>query len=123
MHGLTNAELAAMRYDIESLMPDYCYILEQTRTPDGQGGWSETWGTAVANVKCRIDAINPGARNNEIVQGAALLPFHTYILSLPFGTPITTDNRVEVSGQLYSVTAVDNGKSWSAVVRAILELI
>lgn len=123
MHGLSSAELASMRYDIEALMPDYCYILELTRTPDGQGGWSEAWGTASANIKCRIDAINPSARNNEIVQGGALQPFHTYILSLPFGTAITTENRVEVNEQLYSVTAVDNGKSWSAVVRAVLELI
>ena len=121
--SITSAELAQMRDDIELLLPDTCAILSVTRASDGQGGWTDTWGTATASVKCRLDAINPKGRNQELVIGGAVKPFHTYVLSLPHGTSITTANRVEVSGQTFSVTGVDLGKSWSAVVRCIVEIV
>ena len=46
MTMLTNAELAQIRGDIAGMLPDTCNLLTLTRTSDGQGGWSEAWGTA-----------------------------------------------------------------------------
>lgn len=121
--SITSAELAQMRTDIELLLPDTCAILSVTQASDSQGGLTDTWGTVTASVACRLDAINPKGRNNELVIGGAVKPFHTYVLSLPYGTSITTQNRVGLSGQTFAVTGVDTGKSWSAVVRCIVEVV
>lgn len=115
-----STELTQIRNDMEaSLMADTCNILEVTQTSDGQGGYTETWGTATGGtaVKCHINSV----RAYEEVAGGALQPFHTYILTLPHGTSIVEANRVEVGSTTYNVTSIDSGKTWSACVRAYLE--
>lgn len=116
----STSELERIRSDLEnSLLPDTCNILTVTRTSDGQGGFTEAWGTATAstNVACRLDGINA----TEVVAGAGLQAFHTYVLTLPHDTTITTADRVEVGDDTFNITSVDQTKSWSACVRAWLE--
>lgn len=115
---LTNSDLAAMRAALEELMPDTGNILAGTVISDGQGGWSQTWGTATAGVACRLD---PGRKENrESVAGAALLPFSWWQLTLPHGTTITEQSRFEVNGETFNVVHVDPAKSWAVSVRAVL---
>lgn len=116
---LSNADLEWMREAIEQLLPDTCVILEAAYTPDGQGGLTQTWGTALSGVACRLDESKTQAR--EIVAGAALQPFQRWILTLPHGTEISALNRVEAGGMLFGVISVDVGKSWSASVRVTME--
>lgn len=118
MLELTSAELTAMRTAVEDLLPDTCNILESTLTADGQGGNTEAWGTLSGGtaVDCRLDSKTAA----EGVAGGELQPYHAYILTLPNGTTITTDNRVEVGSNTFNVTSVDKEKSWSACVRAWL---
>jgi hypothetical protein len=124
---LTSAELARIRTDIERLMPDTCTILSLTAVSDAQGGFTETWGTATANVKCRLDAAQQG-RGQEALEAGAITPFTYWMLTLPHGTSISTEQRVVVvtagsganSGGTFNVQAVDSGKSWSGCVRATL---
>jgi len=106
-----------MRDVLEQLMPDTCNILSVTRTSDGQGGWSEAWGTAYAGVICRLDPL-PG---KEIPVGGAVQPYKAYILTLPYDTTITEANRVEISTNSFAVKSVDTRKSWAATRRALLE--
>lgn len=115
--SLTSNELTYMREQIEDLLPDTCNLLTVTRTSDSAGGWSDTWGTATASVKCRLDAAN----GKEQFIADNLKPFHGFILTLPYNTTITTDYRVEISSTSYNVVAVDSGKSWSACLRAAVE--
>jgi hypothetical protein len=115
---LTSTDLAGMRAAVNDLLPDTANILAGTVAPDGQGGWSQTWGTATAGVKCRLD---PGRKENrESVAGAALLPFSWWQLTLPYDTTLTEQNRVEIAGETFNVVHVDTGKSWSVSVRAVL---
>ena len=114
---LSNAELTQMRADIADLMPDTCNILTVTRLPDGQGGVTDTWGTATASVACRLDAY----RGKEAMSGDALQAFNTYVLTVPHDTTITTASRVEHESVTYNVTSVDEYKSWPITRRAILE--
>lgn len=116
---LTSGDLTAMRDALEDLMPDAANILSATQTSDGQGGWSTTWGTVTAGVKCRLD--RSGQQPSESVRSAALLPFSQWILTLPHDTTITEQNRVEVGSLTFNVVSVDAGKSWTASVRATLE--
>lgn len=119
------AELARMRADMENVtLPDTCNILSVTKVSDGQGGVTETWGTAIASVACRLDLFTSrgvGIIGSETVVGAALKPYSTWILSVPYGTALTSANRVEVDSNTYNVVEVDAGRSWGGNVRATLE--
>lgn len=117
---LSNAELTAMREAIEDLFPDTCNILTATETADGYGGVSRVWGTASANVACRLDVVNRSG-SDEQVGAASLRSFQETILSVPYNTTITTDSKVEHSGTTYNVTAINSGQSWIAVKRVTLE--
>jgi SPP1 family predicted phage head-tail adaptor len=116
---LTDGELSFMRKSVEQLLPDTCNILSLTNTPDGQGGQTQTWGTASANVTCRLDV----TESREMNAAGAIQTFTTYKLSMPYDTTIAAANRVEVNGETYTVIGVNNGQSWKAVTRVTLELV
>jgi len=115
------AELAQIQAAIEavSFPGSGGNILSVTRTSDGQGGFTETWGTATANLNYRLDPV----RGQEQLAGGAILPQFTYVLSLPHGTTITEANRFETDADTYAVRSVDADKSWSGQVRAYVERI
>ena len=109
---LTAAEIASMRDSLEDVsLPDSCNILSGTITADGQGGGSTAWGTTYSGTACRLDAVQ--MRGRELGAGAAVQAFHAYVLTVPYSTPITNANRVEVGGYTYKVKNADYGKSWS----------
>jgi hypothetical protein len=116
---LSDSQLEFMRDQIELTLPDTCTILSPTRASDGQGGWTDTWGTASANVKCRLDASKKLAQS-ERLGGAALLPYSYWMLTLPHDTTIGTTYRVVHSGQTYNVEYEDSEKSWNACVRVLV---
>src|SRR5512138_3781816 len=94
------AELARIQADLEAAtLPDTCNILSVTQTRDAEGGITDTWGTATANLACRLDSlasrglVSAGA---EQVVGASLKPYNAWTLTLPHDTTITEANRVEV---------------------------
>jgi hypothetical protein len=107
-----------MRAALDELLPDRGNILSAAQTPDGQGGFTVVWGTATANVACRLDI---GSKQNyEAVAGAALAPYSWWQLSLPYDAVITEQNRFECNGETFNVVHVDNGKSWALNRRAVL---
>ena len=118
MSGLTASDLKWMHAEVDNLMPDTCNILSVTRTGDSQGGFTQSWGTASANVSCRIDSVTAAER----VAVGAIQPFHSYWLTVPQGTTITTENKVEIDSTKYAITSVDTPKSWGACIRAWIEL-
>ena len=115
--GLTVKELAQMREDIEDLMPGVCDILSVAYTSDGEGGMAETWGTALANVACRLDYRS----GSEKVTGGAIQSYSKAVLSLPYTTTISTKNRIQIGAYIWSVKSVNEGQSWDVVRRAELE--
>jgi head-tail adaptor len=114
---LTASELAQIRADVALLLPDTCALLTATTSSGGMGGWSETWGTALASVACRLDPV----RGSEQQAGGAVQPFYSYVLTLPYNTAINANYRVLHGGQTYNVKSVDADKSWQASVRVYLE--
>ena len=117
MSALTAAELAQIRTDVATLLPDSCNILVKTLTPDGSGGQSVSWGTATASVACRLDP----ARGREMEIGGQTQPFYGFILTLPHGTSVNAQHRISLNSETFAVVSTDTGKSWSASVRAFLE--
>ena len=115
---LTADEIANMRAEVGNVaLPDVCNILTLTQTADGQGGFTDTWGTTTIGVACRLNKITV----RELVSGAALQPFSRWILTLPYDTAITEQNRVEVGTISYNVIGLDNRKSWNLCIRVELE--
>ena len=115
---ITSDELAQIRADVAGLLPDTGQILGVTLAGDGQGGMTETWGTATANIAYRLDPV----RGREQVAGAALQDYHTFVLTLPHNASLTPAHRFQAEdGTLFSVTSVDTQKSWRVSVRAIVE--
>lgn len=106
---LTDNDLSYMRDSIEMLFPDTCDILSVTRVVDASGGYTETWGTASANVPCRSDYINGVLQ----LAGGGLQPYRTLELSVPYDTTVTTDNRVKWNSGEYTIQNV-NSNSWIA---------
>jgi len=121
--SIDTAMLTAMREAIALLLPDTCNLLTVTRTPDGMGGNTETWGTASTSVACRVDMDQGMMAGRELLTADSLVPYTKYILSIPYDTTITTGYRVEHSGATYAVTSVNTEQSWMAVKRCILETV
>ena len=123
MIGLSSKELTSIRTSINGLLPGTAIIIAVTNTADGFGGQSEsTAAVAGGTVACRLDprTINE-TKSSENLAGGAISPFHTFILTLPYDTTITTNNRVIVGTQTYNVTSVDSDKNWKASVRVYVE--
>ena len=119
MSQISSADLTYMQDSIEELMDTTCNILSPTLTTDGAGGMTASWGTAGTAITCRLDAKS----FSETVQGESMQPGFGYMLTIPYGTTIAENYRVEVGSDTFSVTSVDAEKSWSACVRAYLERI
>mgnify|MGYP001151829381 FL=1 len=116
--GLSANELAQIRADVAGLLPDTCDILEVTRTSDGAGSWVETWGTATADVRCRLDFRSYG---KEAMNATVLTPFKGEIISMEYDETITTANRVLLNSVTYNITGVNDNQSWIGVKRVSVE--
>ena len=116
--GLTDAELEAIRSAIEELLPDTCDVLSVTRTSDGQGGFTETWGTVTADLPCRLDIAKPGT---QPIFGASVQPFQGYVMTVNHAGTVTTSNRILKDGYTFEVVSVDFAKSWDGSRRIYLE--
>ena len=117
MSQISSDDLTYMRAAIEELFDTTCNILSATLASNGAGEMIETWGTAGTAIACRLDAKS----FSEPIQGASVRPQYSYVLSIPHGTTIANNYRVEVGSSDFTVTSVDTDKSWSACVRAYLE--
>lgn len=118
MSAIDTNMLAAMRTAISELLPDTCSILSLTSVSDGAGGQTETWGTASSGVSCRLDV----TLTRELLTGGAIQPYIKTMLSVPYDTTITENNRVVHNSVTYAVVAPPNtNQSWNAVKRVELE--
>jgi SPP1 family predicted phage head-tail adaptor len=110
-------ELDMMRDAVELLFPDVAQLLTVTRTTNGQGGFTEAWGTATRNVSCRIDQMV----GRELMTDGALRPFVSLEMALPYDTVITEAYRVEHGGNTYAVINANLDQSWQIERVVMLE--
>ena len=90
---LTAADLASMRADAESFMPDEAVVLRATEVSDGQGGFTETWvehGTYACNA-----AAGPYMRfGAERVVAGQTTPVGIIFLSLPHDADVLAHDLI-----------------------------
>jgi len=116
---LTSDEISQMRSVQEKAMPDTVYVQRLTRVDDGAGGWSEVWQT-VATVKGRV-APRATARA-EGTLGSAVTPVVEYIVTLPAGTEVYENDRLQIDGVQYEITS-NMTRSQATAVRLLCERI
>lgn len=108
---LSAADLASMRATAEQALPGTAVVYGGTLVSDGGGGWDETF-TAAGTVACRV-APASGAEREE---GDRVTAESTHIITLPAGTSVETDDRIDVAGVTYNVTNVRD-RSWETTRR------
>ena len=97
--SLDNRELREMRSAADSLLPDFCNLLTVSSTSDGQGGFTEAWGTVTRNVPCRVDQ----QIGSERLTDGSLRAFTSLEMAIPYDTTITEEYQVEHGDYTYHV--------------------
>jgi hypothetical protein len=122
---LNDRELKLIRKDFEkTVFTDVCNILSLSQASDGEGGLVDTWGTATANIPCRLDSLTSrgvGFIGSEMVRNGSLKSYSTWIITLPYDTALTSANRVQVGSDVFNVVETDASKSLDITRRATLE--
>lgn len=108
---LSSADIASMRATAEQALPGTAVITSGTLTSDGGGGYTEAF-TAAGTVACRVAP----ASGTEREEGDRISADSTHVITLPAATTVETDDRIEVAGVTYNVTAVRD-RSWETTRR------
>lgn len=118
MSFLTDAELAQFRADVLNMLPDGGGLIQNVSlTPDGAGGFTESWSTVTAGtVNYRLDPM-PSHREIEIVGQAEGMIFD-YILTVAHNAPLNEGNRFVCNAGTVEVRHLWNVHSWNVSRRA-----
>lgn len=106
MSFISEAELADMRKDSTSALPDRCYIYRKTMTSDGAGGVSEVW-AATTLEPIPVELFTSGGAQEYEHVGAAIMQQIYWRAILPIGTDVKPTDRIvtdRVTIELISVT-------------------
>jgi head-tail adaptor len=110
---LTSDELADMRTAQNAALPDTATLFRKTRSVDETGGISETR-AEVATVKCRVTRQRP----RELQQGGKDVILADWVVTLPYGTDVRSDDEIETGGRALRVVGLLNA-SWRTAERAL----
>lgn len=114
MTFLSDSELDQLRLDMLDLLPDVCDIERPTST-NTDGYVSESWGTAVADCRCRFDP-KLDRRSMQIISERES-DITTYIVSVPYDTDVRDGDRIAFNSNRYQITALWEEHSLRAVRR------
>lgn len=96
-------------------LSDTGYILSLSGTTDAGGGEIQTWGTA-GTAACKIESLGGG----ETVVASQLSDRSTHLITLPPLVTVDHDDRFEVNGDTYEITAVRSRTAeWTRAVEAV----
>lgn len=118
---LTAAELTTMRAEAEVLMPDEAVVLRSVETPDGQGGFTQSWATD-GTYPCNA-AAGPYMRfGAERVVAGQTTPVGIIFLSMPHDADVNAGDRIgwtkagAATGTTLEVTQAGS-RSWAVNLR------
>lgn len=106
---LSASQLGQIRSDRNGLMPETGIIYRYTLSPDGMGGYGETW-PAVGTADCYLWQIaRTGDREN--ITGGQVTAQGDWYIEVPYNTVVTAKDWIEIASRTYQVTFVPNGGS------------
>jgi head-tail adaptor len=118
---LSAAELAAMRSTAGDALPGTAVLHRSTQSTDALGGRTDLW-AAYGTVTCRVSPSTSMSDGEEIYGGE----WHNampYIITLPYGTDVTSSDRVVANGQTFEVLAEDTDRDWGLSTRLTCRLV
>ncbi|MCC7210131.1 MAG: head-tail adaptor protein [Anaerolineae bacterium] len=116
MSVFSAADIARMRATAELIFDQTCMIERGTITNDGQGGWSESWGTVAGTVACRLGVMS-GA--GDIREGASRREYSdVLVLRVAYDQDIAQTDRVTINTDVYQVEELLDEHQWMMVKRA-----
>jgi head-tail adaptor len=109
-------DLAAMRDAVRGLLTEAATVLRQTRTPDGAGGYRETW-AAVGTYPCRLA---PAGLMPREEQGAGQVMVRGQpVATLPVEADVTPRDRVQIGSLVWEIVGLER-RAPAVCVRAVL---
>jgi hypothetical protein len=118
MQAISESELASLRAEAESALPDTCTIQTATQT-NTKGSVSTSYASTYTAVPCRVSPVNRQAAERDL--GAALASVTDWVLTVGQAQALAATNRVLFGGVTYEVIAVTQGAgSWATAKRAYL---
>ena len=96
-------------------LPDTCTILRTVTVSDGRGGTTQTEST-IATVRCSLDV--SGMSGQEYVAGSVENVNLPYVVTLPYGTDVTEQDRIGVGDRRFAVETVRSGGGYEIAVEA-----
>lgn len=112
---LSSSEIAAMRADLNWMLPDTALIERPTQVSDTSGGYTETWAT-VATVACRVAVPSGG---EEVIAGK-LDAVGTWTITLPALTDVAAADRITVGTRVFQVALPLRPRSWELSRRVLV---
>ena len=109
------ADLTWMREAQNMILPGTAIIQRHTLTPDGMGGFTESWSN-VGTVAARLYPVNSRAFA-EGDNGAQLVSQTRWFVTMPVGTSVTAADRLSISSRTFQITQVNNSEMWQTAVR------
>jgi head-tail adaptor len=109
-------DLAAMQATVKASLDQTCTIQRVTRSPDGYGGYTETWAT-LASVNCNV--AQPTAALMQ--QYAQLIGNQkTFVVRLPAGQDIKRNDQLIIGSDTLRVQAVLSPRSYPTGVKVLV---
>mgnify|MGYP003139877660 FL=1 len=105
---LQDGDLAYVRAEVVTSLPDKIDIQRRTNTADGQGGFSESWETAYQDVSARI-TYGSGSNSVGVEQENRSRQLK---VSVGHNQSIESGDRLLLSGDTLEVLSVDLPDSW-----------
>ena len=113
---LSASDMAYVRAQAETALPDIITIERLSQVDDGAGGQTERWDPVYIDVAARL-AERTG-REGIIAAREAVAA--EWVLTLPYDQDITEKDRVIHVGLTYEVVFVNTGRSFDTVRRCFL---
>lgn len=113
---LSNGDIALMRNLLDESLPGTAFLLRRSVTDDGQGGQTQTYGTA-GTLVCRVSPISPMKAGGEETHGDRITSLADRVITFPANTTVLATDRVSVGAQVFEVLAVHAPRSWEISTR------
>lgn len=114
---LTAREIAAMRCTEECAMSSTAVIRRNSLTPDGMGGYNDSWSIAGTTI-CDVWAINTNRSDREnTTAGGQIITHAQWFITVPYNTDVTAKDRLEIDNRTFELTFVPSSHSWNTALR------
>lgn len=116
---LQSWEITSAREDFQAgLMTDTCAITRPTRSDNGKGMQSDSYGSAYAGLACALIESDRQPRHTE--EGGRQVKESYWLLILPGGTAIKPNDRAVVNGLTYEVIEAEGDRTEALVCEVLV---